>query len=139
VPVTESHVHAVLEQYFAGMNAERYTDVAALFAQDAYLWAPGIEPVIGRKAVEGYYRAALAPYPQHKDESTRIIVAAEASVATVEIHFTGALASGIPLEFDAVDVFDFGADGLVARMTSWYDSHGVRKMLRQAREAAAAQ
>jgi hypothetical protein len=52
--------------------------------------------------------------------------------ATVEIHFSGALASGIPLEFDAVDVFDFDDDGLIVRLTSWYDSHAVRSSLKRA-------
>jgi hypothetical protein len=58
--------------------------------------------------------------------------------ATVEIHFKGALASGAEIEFDAVDVFDFDDDGKITRLSSWYDSHAVRQMLRQARAAEAA-
>lgn len=127
-------IEATLASYFAGMNAERYDDVAALFTADAQLKAPGTDWLQGRDAVEGYYRAALGPYPEHRDEPTRTIIAED--VATVEIHFRGALASGAELEFDAVDVFDFASDGRIAKLTSWYDSHAVRGELRAARRAA---
>jgi hypothetical protein len=88
----------------------------------------------GPKEVETYFTAALGPYPEHLDTPTRILVSG--STATVEIHFKGALDGGIEIEFDAVDVFDFDDDGLVTRLTSWYDSHDVRSRLRQARQAA---
>jgi hypothetical protein len=88
----------------------------------------------GPKEVETYFTAALGPYPEHLDTPTRILVSG--STATVEIHFKGALDGGIEIEFDAVDVFDFDDDGLVTRLTSWYDSHDVRSRLREARQAA---
>ena len=129
-------IQRTLDAYFDGMNSERYEAVAALFTEDAELKAAGTEWVSGRAAVEGYYRAALGPYPIHRDEPTRIVIAD--STATVEIHFSGKLASGIPLEFDAVDVFDFDEAGFVTRMTSWYDSYAVRAELRRARASAEA-
>jgi hypothetical protein len=127
-------IEATLNAYFSNMNAENYDQVATLFTADARLKAPGTDWVQGIEAVEGYYRAALGPYPRHRDEPTRTIIAD--SVATVEIHFAGALASGIPLEFDAVDVFDFDEAGKITHLTSWYDSHAVRSELRVARAAA---
>ena len=54
---------------------------------------------------------------------------------TVEIHFTGRLENGAPIEFDAIDVFDLDDDGRIVKLTSWYDSHAVRKTLRAALEA----
>ena len=51
----------------------------------------------------------------------------------VEIRFSGALASGERVGFDAIDVFDMGDDGLICRLSSWYDSHAVREQLRTAR------
>jgi hypothetical protein len=53
--------------------------------------------------------------------------------AMVEITFTGALASGAPLTFEACDVFDFDGDGRIARLVTWYDSHLVRSRLATAR------
>lgn len=120
--------------YFAGINEERYGDVAALFSPDGQLLAPGTEPRVGAEAIAAYFAAALKPYPVHHDGPTRAIHAG--STVTVEITFTGELASGAPLTFDAVDVFDLDAEGRIVKLSSWYDSHDVRQRLRAAREAA---
>ena len=125
-------MHATLDAYFEGLNTERYDDVVALFAGGAELIAPGVSLRSGHEALAEYFRAALRPYPEHRDQPTRVILAE--STATVEITFTGALASGERMEFDAVDVFDFDESGKIARLSSWYDSHAVRKRLREIRE-----
>ncbi len=39
------------------------------------------------------------------------------------------------MEFDAIDVFDLDDDGRIVKLSSWYDSHAVRKALRAALEA----
>ena len=131
-----SDVEATIRAYFEGINAERYDRVAALFAPDGVLIAPGTPPRRGPAEIEEYFRSALRIYPEHFDDPTRTVVAG--STATVEIHFTGALASGARMEFDAVDVFDMDAEGRIARLSSWYDSHAVRGQLRAALEAEAA-
>ena len=123
-----SAVHA----YFEGINEERYDDVGALFGSDGVLMAPGTAPRRGAAEIASYFRAALKHYPKHYDDPVRIIEAG--SVVTVEIHFTGELANGAPMEFDAVDVFDLDPDGRIVKMSSWYDSHAVRKTLRAALE-----
>ena len=130
-----SDVEATIHAYFEGINAERYDRVAALFAADGVLIAPGIEPRRGAAEIEEYFRSALRLYPEHHDDPTRTIVAG--STATVEIHFTGALESGARMEFDAVDVFDLDDQGRIARLSSWYNSHAVRSQLRAALEAQA--
>lgn len=122
----------VLATYFDGVNAERYAEVAALWAEDGLLEAPGI-PILRGGAVQGYFEAALAPYPEHHDEAVRILV--DGSTATVEIHVTAVTAGGSKLEFDAVDIFDFDAEGRITKMSSWYDSYAVRKQLAEARAA----
>jgi ketosteroid isomerase-like protein len=126
-------MQTTLDAYFDGLNSERYDDVVALFADGAELIAPGTPPRSGADLGE-YFRAALRPYPEHRDEPTRVILAE--STATVEITFTGALASGERMEFDAVDVFDFDDAGKIVRLSSWYDSHAVRRRLREIRELA---
>jgi ketosteroid isomerase-like protein len=123
---------STVQAYFDGINAERYDDVGALFGDDGVLRAPGVSPRVGAEQIASYFRAALAPYPKHYDDPVRIIEAG--SVVTVEIHFTGELENGAPMEFDAVDVFDLDADGKIVKMSSWYDSHAVRKTLRAALE-----
>lgn len=122
----------VLDRYFSSINGEDWEGLASLFHAEAELRAPGTRTLRGGDEVAGYYRAALGPYPVHRDEPTRVLISG--SSATVEIHFDGRLANGSPLSFDAVDVFDF-RDGLIHRLSSWYDSHQVRRDLREATQA----
>ena len=128
-----SDIEATVRAYFEGINTERYDRVAALFAPDAELIAPGVEPRRTHEEIEAYFAAVLRPYPEHLDDPTRILVAGR--TVTVEIHFTGALASGARMEFDAVDIFDLDEQARIVRLTTWYDSHAVRSRLREAREA----
>jgi ketosteroid isomerase-like protein len=123
--MNEGAIHGVLDAYFGGLDREDWAGLAALFAPDAELVAPGAHRH-GAAAVARYFRDALAPYPDHRDQPGRRLIAG--STATVEIHFSGRTASGAAIEFDAVDVFDL-RDGRIARLTSWYDSHEVRRAL----------
>lgn len=120
-------VQAVVDAYFDGINAERYDDVGRLFAADGVLIAPGIRPLRGPQEIARYFAKALAPYPVHHDGPTRHVVAG--NTVTTEIAFTGALASGAPIAFDAVDVFDLDGEGRIVKLTTWYDSHLVRSRL----------
>lgn len=131
----EAAVHAVLDAYFAGLDGEDWAGLEALFADDASLVAPGASRC-GAEAVVRYFRDALAPYPDHHDRPGRRLIAA--SSATVEIRFSGRMATGAAVEFDAIDVFDLREhDGRIARLTSWYDSHEVRRSLLAGRAQAA--
>ena len=42
------------------------------------------------------------------------------------------MANGAPLAFEAVDVFDLDAEGRIAKLVTWYDSHLVRTRLTDA-------
>lgn len=123
--MTVEEIHAVLDAYFNGLNSEDWQGLEALMCEDAELWAPGADRR-GAPAVAAYFRDALAPYPDHRDEPGRRFI--DGSTAVVEIRFIGRMATGAPMEFDAVDVFDL-RDGRIARLTSWYDSHEVRRAL----------
>jgi ketosteroid isomerase-like protein len=117
--------------YFAAVNEERYEDVASLFAPTGVLIAPGVNE-LAPTDIPAYLAAALKPYPKHEDTPTRVIRAGR--TITVEITFTGELANGAPFTFDALDVFDLDADDRIVKLTTWYDSHLVRKKLAAARE-----
>lgn len=117
-------------RYFALANEESFDELIALFTPDAVLLAPGTKPRQGEAAIREYYEKAFAPYPEHCDEPTRFIEAGATVVA--EIHFKGKLATGGEIEFDAVDVFDLTEDGRIARLSSWYDSHYARQLIREA-------
>jgi ketosteroid isomerase-like protein len=120
-------VRRTLDAYFSGVNEDRFDDVAALFAPDATLTAPGVGP-LPRDEIAAYLAKALSGYPKHHDEPTRTLLVGHA--ATVEITFTGETTNGTRMTFDALDVFDFDADGRITRLRTWFDSHELRKKLR---------
>jgi len=123
--MTAAAMHALLDAYFEGLNSEDWHGLEALMCDDAVLEAPGASRR-GASAVAKYFRDALAPYPEHRDEPGRRVI--DGLTAAVEIRFVGRMATGAPMVFDAVDVFDV-RDGRIARLTSWYDSHEVRRAL----------
>lgn len=123
--MNDEAIHALLDAYFNGLNTEDWQGLEALMCEDAELEAPAARRR-GASAVAKYFRDALAPYPEHLDEPGRRVIAG--CTAAVEIRFVGRMANGAPMEFDAVDVFDV-RDGRIARLTSWYDSHEVRRAL----------
>lgn len=122
-PAERAGAPAVLDHYFDGVNGERYEDVAALFTPEGTLHAPGFPVQRGPQEIGPYFERVLAAYPVHHDQPTRFDVVNGA--VTVHISFKGELASGAPLSFDAVDVFDFARDGRIERLTTWYDSRAV--------------
>jgi ketosteroid isomerase-like protein len=126
-------IHGLLDAYFAGLNGEDWQGLEALLCEDAVLEAPGASRR-GASAVARYFREALAPYPEHVDAPGRRIV--DGRTAAVEIHFAGRMANAAPVVFDAVDIFDVRG-GRIARLTSWYDSHAVRRELLAGRARAA--
>ena len=118
---------AVLEAYFAAINADRFADLVPLWHPDGELRAVGVPPRIGRTAVLAHFPAVLAGYPEHHDEATRWIEAGDTVV--VEIAFTGVTCTGRSVRFDAVDVFDL-RDTRILRLSSWYDTRAVARMVR---------
>ncbi|HEY8340653.1 MAG TPA: nuclear transport factor 2 family protein [Egibacteraceae bacterium] len=111
-------------RYFECINAEDYDSLRELFHPDAEFVAVGARPRRGRDDVLTYFPAAFALLPTHDDQPTRYLVAGDTVV--VEITFRGETPEGTRVEFDAVDVMDL-RDGLLHRITSWYDTAAVRR------------
>ena len=57
-------------------------------------------------------------FPVHYDDPHTVHIAGD--TITVEITFTGETVDGVPSTFEAVDVFTL-EDGLIRRLTTWYD------------------
>jgi ketosteroid isomerase-like protein len=117
---------AAIRTYFEALNAEEWPRLAAAWADDAELRAVGARPRRGRDDIMTYYHGLFGPWPTHHDRPTRVIVAGD--VVVTEVEFTGTTATGQEIRFDAVDVFDL-RDGVIARMTLWYDLAWVRGQL----------
>ncbi len=120
---------AVVERYFAAVNAEDWAAVGNLFTADAALAAVGAPTRHGREAIAGHFPWTLAALPVHHDEPTRVVVAG--TVVLVEIRFSGRNRAGAEVAFDAVDVFDLTDDAAaIRRLSSWYDTAAVGRMVR---------
>lgn len=116
--------------YFDAVNRRDFEDLAALFAEDATFSPVGSPRRRGRDDIAAYYPILLAGFTNGTDTPTRISVAGR--VVTVEIHFEGRTIQGADIAFDAVDLFDIDADGLIARLSLWYDTRDVARQVRDA-------
>jgi ketosteroid isomerase-like protein len=124
--VGAAEVPAAVTAYFDALNAEDLDALLGLWAPAAELRAVGSRPRQGRDEIGAYFRPLFEPWAAHLDRPTRWIVAPDTVV--VEVRFSGTTLAGKELAFDAVDVFDLG-DGLITRLTTWYDLAWVRKQL----------
>ena len=129
---SDAGARALIAAYFDAINAEDYDAVAALFAPDAVVLPAGGRLRRGREEIARYYAEILAPFAQHHDEPVRVVVAG--ADVTVHIAYEGRLANGRSLAFDALNVYEL-AGGLIARLTQWYDTHRVRRLLLEAQAA----
>jgi ketosteroid isomerase-like protein len=116
----------VLVAYLDSLNTEDWDRLRSLWRPDARLRAVGTRVRSGPDDILSYFRSALGPWREHRDEATRVLVCGDA--ITVELHFTGRTEGGLAVSFDAVDVFDL-RDGRIAALSSWYDIADVRSRL----------
>lgn len=124
----------LIDNYFQAVNTENWPLMADLWSETGELVAVGVKPQVGRDAILGYFPRVLAGYSEHVDTPSRVVMAGD--TVLVEIDFVGRLRSGAPIIFNAVDVFDL-AGGRIQRLSTWYDSHAVFKMVADATAAAA--
>jgi limonene-1,2-epoxide hydrolase len=117
---------ATVEAYFAAINADSFADLAKVFTPDVEIHTVGTRPVVGREAALAHFPRILARFTEHDDQVTRWIDTPDAIVT--EILFEGRLAGGRPVSFEALDVFDV-ADGVITRVTTWYDTRDVRRQV----------
>ena len=107
-----------IRRYFNGVNNEDWDDFRGIWHDDAVIEVVGGIRVQGWDAILPYYVNALTNFPVHYDDPYRVHIAGD--TVTVEIAFTGETVDGVPATFEAVDVFTL-EDGLVRRLTTWYD------------------
>jgi uncharacterized protein len=112
--------------YFVCLDTEDWQRMRGLWHPEAELRATGARARRGLDEVIGYFSKLFSPWPQHVDTPTRLIT--EGNTIVVEVTFSGTTADGRKVTFDAVDVFDL-EDGLIRKMTNWYDVVYARRVL----------
>lgn len=116
----------VARGYFAAINETRLEDLGNVFAPNAVLKFPMLEPICGRTAIKEFYAGVLSSYPKRFDKVTRWFVGESGDIAA-EIHFEGETQTGRPVVFDAVDVFRI-SDRHILELLIFYDSAKVNRM-----------
>lgn len=126
--MSASEMRGLARRYFACLDAEDWTRMAGLWAEDASLQAVGARPREGRPNVLEYFAKLFEPWREHEDRPTRLLVSEADQTVVAEVTFFGTTQDGRAASFDAIDVFDV-RDGCIARMTNWYDIAYARKVL----------
>jgi ketosteroid isomerase-like protein len=119
-------VPEVVLRYFELMNGDRWDVFGEVWAEDARHMAVGAGWRQGREAIVEFYARLFRAWAKHDDRPTRFI--ADGDAFAIEVTFHGRMHDGRELEFDAIDVIDV-RDGLIAKLTNWYDIAWLRKEL----------
>lgn len=130
-PVRSNNRTAV-EGYFAAINSDSFADLAEVFAPEVEIHTVGAEPVVGRDAALAHFPVVLSGYATHDDRVTRWISGVDdggEEAIVCDIAFSGSMADGREVRFEALDVFDV-RDGLITRVTTWYDTRLVARQVR---------
>jgi len=121
----------MVSRYFEYVNTDQFHRLRELFAADVVLDMAGASERIGIEAALDYYPRALEPLPRHFDDPVDVVASEDGKRVVAEIAFTGETADGRPVEFTAVDLFDFDNDGCVVRLRSFYDTALVARLLHE--------
>lgn len=120
-------VPAPVLAYFDAVNARDWDALAGLFAEDVEFCPVGSRDRRGRDDVVAYYPPLLAGFSEAHDAPVAFHVADD--VVTVEISFTGRTSDGVPVAFDAADIFEL-RDGAITRLRLFYDTRDVARQVR---------
>ena len=113
--------------YFDAVHNSDLDLLASVFAPNAALRFPTLDPVVGRDNIRAFYANVFAFYVRRHDEVTCWMTSGSDTVSA-EIHFEGTTSEGKTAVFDAVDVFTVNG-GLIQELRIYYDSYKVMKML----------
>lgn len=117
----------LVQAYFEAINNTQLDELAQLFADDAELHFPMMDPIVGRAAIRQFYEGVLQFYPKRFDDARRFFFSEGGDVA-VEIHFEGTTMEGKEVVFDAVDLFTIRG-GQIRKLQIFYDSAKVMQMI----------
>ena len=118
----------VVLRYFTCLDTEDWDGMTEIWAPNGVLRAVGARPRDDREGVIGFFSKLFDPWPVHRDRPERLIVSEEDQTVVAEVVFTGTTPDGRDVRFEAIDLFDF-EEGLIRRLTNWYDIDYARKAL----------
>lgn len=118
--MTETTPEATVHEYYELVDAERYDDLVALFADDIRYERPGQGAIEGRDALESFY-LEQRPLEDGSHEVHDVVVDGE--TVAVRGTFSG-VQNGESVSFDFADFHEF-EDGKIRRRYTFTDRDEV--------------
>ncbi|WP_328605038.1 nuclear transport factor 2 family protein [Amycolatopsis sp. NBC_00345] len=112
---------AVVDRYFAAVNARDWAAIAPCFTEDAEFWMLGARTARGGAEIAEQLRKSLEPLPETNDEVVR--VAADGTLVLAELVFRARTPAGDSIRLNAADVFELTPGGeAITRVSNWSGS-----------------
>lgn len=112
--------------YFAALDSNDLDAMLALFSVDAVV----LSPMLGEVRAATFFPKVFGASSATAITVFDVLVSAEGYPRAVGyFNYDWTLKDGSEITFDAADVFDFDADGRIAKMTILYDTHPIRDVV----------
>jgi len=110
---------STVRRYYELVDSGDVSGLIGLFAPDAQYYRPGYPPLVGRAALEHFYREQRVI-----KEGSHVLSAVVAAGDNVAVHgeFKGLLRNGQQVDARFADFFSFGPDGYFARRDTFFFS-----------------
>ncbi|MBU7046496.1 MAG: nuclear transport factor 2 family protein [Theionarchaea archaeon] len=111
----------VLTQYIQALEKGDYSDIMALFTQDAVI----LSPLYGKVRASHFYKELLKD--TGKSTITVFHVFTNKNVGAIHFLYEWMLNNGTQTSFECVDIVEFSEDGRIKQLTIIYDTSGIRR------------
>lgn len=110
----------VIDDYFAAIRAADADAWCACFAPDAIVHDPAGAPArIGEAAHRAFFTTFAAAFDRLDFVPERVFI--DGAQAGVYFRAACTARNGATCEADGIDLFEFGADGRIVRLTAYWD------------------
>lgn len=100
----------MVRRYYDLVDAQEYSELVLLFAEDSVYQRPGYEPMTGRDALASFYGGTRV-ITGGKHAIVELI--ANGDKVAVAGQFAGTVSGGKEIDIRFADFFTIGADGLI--------------------------
>lgn len=120
---TRDELQELVDRYCGAVTSRDAAAISALFAEDAVQTDPAnTPPNVGRDAIREFFEAAAQASQATVFEALAVHTCGDQ--VAIDFRVTVTLAEG-SMAIEGIEVFDVDQDGLIARVTAYWDEHDV--------------
>lgn len=122
---------ALAERYSHAWSSQNAQGVAACFAEQGFQIINGGTPAVGREALASVAASFMSTFPDLVIQLDAIVVSGDRAVFNWTLLGTpvGTDGSGKPVRLGGMEVWNLGADGLIASSRGYYDTAAYARQL----------